>query len=164
MVFHTVDKILVMSSGKWNSHCLPAAQPCHWPWEWGGSRSCRPGTSASRAGREKAKKFSPSPSTPNCPMQHPVWLNKNKRILLFQRVTQKRSESDMFLPLPYCRWFKDHISLCPSIPIHVQVLVELPSKAATEATQPEEMLRKQKKEWLSTKHLYPLHCLMELLE
>lgn len=163
MVFHTVDKISVVSSGKWNGHCLPAAQPCHWPWEWGGSRSCRPGTSASRAGREKAKKFSPSPSTPNCPMQHPMWLNKNKRILLFQRITQKQSESDMFLPLPYCRWFKDHISLCPST-ILVQVFVELLNKAATEAAQPEEMLRKQKKEWLSTKHLYPLRCLMELLE
>lgn len=51
----------------------------------------------------------------------------------------------MFLPLPYCRWFKDHISLCPST-ILVQVFVELLSKAATEAAQPEEMLRKQKKE------------------
>lgn len=78
-------------------------------------------------------------------MQHPMWLNKNKRILLFQRITQKQSESDMFLPLPYCRWFKDHISLCPST-ILVQVFVELLSKAATEAAQPEEMLRKQKKE------------------
>lgn len=81
-------------------------------------------------GEGKEIKFLLPPPFSNCPVQEPVWLNKNNRILLFQQMTRNKVGL-------ICSYLC--ISLCPTIML-VQVFVELLTKAVAEVAQPEEML------------------------
>lgn len=164
MGFHAVDKIIMMSSWKWSSLCLPAIQSCYWPWKWGESRMCLRGNSAFRAGIGKMKNLSFS-----FPLHFQLALCNS---------SVAKQEEELVIPTHYSR---NKASLTRFYLSHTPNVLKTISASAPPSClckclwgcllkqwlkQPslKKCFKNKIKEWLSTKHLYPLHCFMELLE